>query len=205
MAVLTTLANLKTHLGITDTAEDVRLTQWLDAVDQAVLSSLRRGPFVSTSHTEYHSGTDRHLLPLKYRPLTAVAGVWVDSAGFGGHGQDAFPDSSEWVIGREWFPMDLEETESNGSLLAAIHGFWPCGQKNIKVVYTAGYTTVPADLELAVHELVTAVRMGAEKGGIIGEETIGRYSYKLINGQAGTGDALVTARSILAKYREVHL
>jgi len=74
------------------------------------------------------------------------------------------------------------------------------------VTYTAGYATIPDELGLAVHYLVAAVRKSADKGGPMGEETLGRYTYKLLGGEASksgaSGIEIITARSILSRYAE---
>ena len=201
---LTSLSEFKTHLGISDTSEDAELTQWLIGVEEAVKRFCGRD-FVSAAATEYYDGEDRELLPLRRRPLTAVASVHVDAIGYGGTGTNAFSSDSEWTVGERWFPRSLQESEENGSILVAIGGIWPKGRSNIKVVNTAGYTTIPEDLKLAIHSLGAVVRDSAESGKIKGGETVGRYAYSVISGQADGGVGAITARSILAHYTELNL
>lgn len=201
---LSSLSELKSHLGITDSGEDDQLTQWLLGVEGAVKRYCGRD-FVSAAATEYYDGEDRELLPLRRRPLTAVSSVHVDPTGYNGTGTNAFSSDSEWAVGDRWFPRSLEESEHNGSILVATGGCWPAGRGNIKVVYTAGYATIPEDLKLAVNQLASAVRESAAIGAIKGSETIGRYAYSLISGDADGGVGVIAAREMLTNYRELSL
>lgn len=209
MPTFTSLVKLKLHLGIpsTDTSEDDKLNQFITEIESSVLSFLKRGSFTSASYTEYHSGNDREKLILKKRPVTAITSIHVDSTGYAGQGSDAFAASTLWVSGTDYWTPQLSADEENGSLIYAIgnNQQWPLGRGNIKVVYTAGYSVVPDDLALAVNQLIAAVRAGAERGGQVGEETFGEYSYTLLKGGDLTslGMDAVNAGRIIARYREV--
>lgn len=215
--VLTTLEALKIHLGITETGEDQKLTQWLIAADKTVERFTGR-KLASQQHTEYFDGNGRPLLVLTHRPVTAITSVHVDHDGYYGHGASAFPAATEWTLGTDFAPKRLDESEENGGILLALksrdfahvehidRGVWPCGNGNIKVVYTAGYTDIPEDVQEAVWLLVAEIRKMAEKNvsGPLAGETFGRYSYTLLAGSfAGVGGALNDARAKLSGYTEV--
>lgn len=204
--VLTTLTKVKLHLGIADTSEDTKLDQWILEVESSVLQWLKRA-IVSAERTEYYSGSGRKMLVLRHRPVTAVGSVKVDQQGYFGDNSDSFDDSTLWTRGVDWALPRADASEENGGMLMAVGagGLWPLGDGNIKVVYTAGYTTIPADLELAVNSLVGAVRKMAEAGGAapIAGETIGRYSYYLLSNPSQAAAAgVVAAVSVLSSYRE---
>lgn len=214
MAALVTLDAFKTHLGITSDADDARDRSILDSVESAVMRSCRR-KFSQVARTEYYSGTGGPRLYLRERPLISVAGLWVDSQGYFGGPSGAFGGSNDaWTEGVDFVIERTEETEQNAAALLAINssggngaGFFPQGNGNIKVTYTAGYLPTPADLQLAIFYLAVAVRDAAieQRVGPVKSETLGRYSYELITGGAAedaTGANLVAARSILAGYRE---
>lgn len=209
MPILTTRVKLKIHLGIpsSDTSEDAKLDQLILGVESSVLKYLKRGDFASTSYTEYYSGDDRELLILKHRPVTAITSIRVDSYGYAGQSPDAFPASSAWTSGVDFYTPVLTEDEENASLVYAIKNGekWPIGRGNIKVVYTAGYSEIPDDLTLAVNQLIAAVRASSEHGGPVSEETFGEYSYTLMKGGdlSSLGMDAVNAGRILAMYREV--
>lgn len=209
MPTFTTRTELKLHLRIpsTDTSEDALLDQLISNVEASVLRYLKRGPFASTSFTEYYSGDDREMLVLRHRPVTAVSLVRVDPYGYAGQGLDAFPSTTAWTAGTDYFVPQLDASEENGSLIVAIgsNGKWPIGRGNIKITYTAGYATIPDDLTLAVNQMISAIRAGADKGGPVGSETFGEYSYSLLRGGdlSSLGLDAVNAGRILAGYREV--
>lgn len=215
---LTTLPKLKLHLGIAHAREDNKLAQILAGVEEAVIGHCGRR-FESASYTEYLDGTGRPLLRLKNRPVTAITSVHVDAAGYYGHGSDSFGSTTEWVLGINYAPKSLAASEENAGLLLAITNssfagpasLWPLGAGNVKVVYTAGYATIPRDLELAVQLLCGVVRKSAEKGvgGPLASERFGQYAYSLLAGQgsgaSGVPGAVVESRTLLGRYCEVAL
>lgn len=203
---LTTLAALKLYLGIAEdvTDQDERLTAVLSATEQSVEKWLGR-KLLSAARTEYFSGSGRPLLILNQRPVTAVSGVWVDQGGYGGHGQDAFAEATRWTLGTDWFPRSLAQAEDNPGMLEAICGVWPCGSQNIKVTYTAGYVTIPDDLANAIITIAGEAMLVIARGGKVGSETLGQYSWSLLTGDdiAGSDAELASARMKLAAYRNV--
>lgn len=204
--VLTTLAAFKAHLKVSGTGSDDLLTQILLELDEVVASASGRervpgrNPFESVAAAEYYDGHDRPNLVLRRRPVTAVASVHVDQAGYYGQGPDAFPAGSLWTLGEHYAIPRTDMTEGNGAFLASLAGVWPCGTGNIKVTYTAGYSPIPADLSMLVHLLGNEVFRGLDKGGVLAGETLGRYAYRLLT--SGEGNSLLTARSILSRYTE---
>lgn len=213
MPCLTSLDQFKDYLGLTSTSEDAQLRSFLDGVESAIERWCKR-TFRSASYTEYYDGNGDRILTLDQRPLTAVSGVWVDQEGYYGTTANAFQGSNDqWTSGVDFAAKRTDQSEKNGSILVALRGlgyspgFWPCGEGNIKVTYTAGYTAIPDDLILAIHLLASAIRTNAENGvaGAIKSETQGRYAYELMSGQDAdsSGQEIVQARSILKQYREI--
>lgn len=203
---LTTLEEFKAHLGTTSDCEDERLSQLLEGVEAAVETYCGR-KFAAAQATEYYDGHGRSLLDLRRRPVTAVASVHVDALGYYGQGPDAFADDTALVVGADFVLRRTDASEGNGGLLMAIKRPWPVGSGNIKVVYTAGYDPIPADLKLAVHMLGAATLEAAASGAIKGSETLGRYSYTLLSGGAddASGAALASTREILSHYTDLSL
>lgn len=187
------------------------------------------------SGTEYYDGSGYGDLLLRYSVVTAVASVYLDATGYYGDGPSAFAattlltsgtdyvlvrdDGSTSAVGKlrriggqggvslndewHWWPSEV----GRGSLSATRGPCWPRGEGNIKVTYTAGYATtaIPADLQLAVHQLCSFVRAGAEHGGqLLGSESLGEYSYSLATNAAQSGSArLADVWNILAHYRDL--
>lgn len=215
MAELTTLSELKIHMGISGSDEDTLLTQLLDNVEQTIFSYTGRESFASAAATEYFDGTGREILILERYPVTAVASLYVDNGGYYGNGTSPFGSGTEWTEGTDFTLKRTDESEKNRGLVLAlgavdfedVPGIWPRGRGNVKVTYTAGYTTIPDDLQLATHLLTASVYAIAEKNlaGPVGGETFGKYSYTLLGNPSMAGMNMLTVRSILAKYKKLEL
>lgn len=202
---LSDLEEFKTHLGVSGNSENVVLTQFLEGIESAVRNWTGRD-FIRETVTEYHDGPNSVNLILRVRPLVSVTSVHVDPTGYSGHGTNAFADNTEWTIGEDFYPDSLDVSEKNGAILVGIRRTWPAGQGNIKVVYVAGYSSIPPDLKLGIYNLGAIVREAAESGQVKGSETIGRYAYSILNGERDAGGAnIVQARSLIGSYCEVDL
>lgn len=228
MKALTTLEALKSYLQIpdTNTSHDQFLNQLIEGVSWAVRRRTNR-EFNSAERTEFHNGNGTEFIHLKHRPVTAVAGVWLDASGFYGQAAGSFADPETLLEpGRDFYVENLEANERNPSRLVMItnpwafgvlnqvspigetvHALWPRGRGNIKVTYTAGYREMPDDLEMAIHALCADARSNAPKGGQLKSETLGRYTYERMTGAdlKGTSADCVSARSIIASYAECEL
>jgi hypothetical protein len=207
MPQLSTVQKLKIHLDIdvNDQSEDTRLEQLLEQVEEAIYGWTGRDSFVSQQFIEYHDGNGRSMLALDRRPATAITDLRVDANGYYGSGDNAFPESTVWQSGKDFALKRADESERNGGLVIALRHAWPEGRGNIKVAYTAGYTEIPRDLQLATHMLCAATRNAAETGAIKAQERLGDYSYQLLVGstQAPAGVDVIEARSLLGRYKEL--
>lgn len=198
MAIITR-ENLKTYLGISGTSEDDFLDLVVAGVD-TLIESLSGRRFESETYTEQVvDGTGRQRLYLPNRPLTAVSEVRVSGEGVAGvNNSSDFDSSTIWNVNDDYVIDSLTQDERNQSLLVAVYGVWPLGIKNVRVTYTAGYTTVPADIKLAAYQIAARVRNGRTRGGMIKSERMGDESYELFDDVSRS-----IADSVLAKYREV--
>jgi hypothetical protein len=77
----------------------------------------------------------------------------------------------------------------------------------IKVTYTAGYDPVPADVELAVCQVVAQLKAARSTGHPLGGEDYEDYSYSLATdmaqAQAGQFWRVGTPQQIVNKYRRM--
>jgi hypothetical protein len=212
---LTTLSDLKTFLGVSDTSEDVKLAAMITLATSAIEGYLDR-VIESATYTEYYGGDGSRMLLVQQRPVTAVTSVHVDQSAYAGQAAGAFASATEWTAGEDFFIRTVVENESNTGELVAIKGpgtfrpdgdpqtwgEWPSGTGNIKVVYTAGYSTVPSDITLACNLIIAELRNTADKGRDIQSEHLGSYSYTLASG--GT-QGVISAREIVNRYRNMIL
>lgn len=151
MADLTTLANLKERLGISGTstsAPDAYLENLIDRASTIVERHVGR-ELGSATYTEYYDGDGTRYMNLRHGPVTSVTSVsCITYDSDGNETATALAVGDYFVRGDEtdWhLPGWLEQ---NGS-------HWIPGQRNYKVVYVAGYTTFPEDLEqCALHVCV---------------------------------------------------
>lgn len=90
--------------------------------------------------TEYYNGDGSISLITKQRPINSVAGLYQDA------GREFSADS---LVDSDLYSIMSDE----GQIIATGTVFYR-GIQIIKLVYNAGYSTVPADLEEAVLELV---------------------------------------------------
>lgn len=142
---LTSLANVKVQLGISVTTEDAFLERLINVASQQIERHCNR-KFKSTAYTESFDGPMGNQIVLPQYPVTAIAGVWVDSTRvFASESQLDATDIS-----------DADQDLSRG-LLRRVTGLFPKGVRNIKVTFTAGYSSIEAqapDLEYACILLV---------------------------------------------------
>lgn len=202
--MLAKLGDLKEFLGIADatTGEDNKLTLILNGVDAAVKRYCNRDLESRTYTSELYNGTGRNSLFLRQRPLTAVSSLKVVVGIYGGVGNsDAFTADTAWTQNVDYIIASTSQDEFNQSELIAIRRLWPEGLRNVQVTYTAGYTTPPADLKLAVLQLCAAIRSTAKLGQQLQSERLGDYSYSIL--ASGSEGEVVSARRKLNHYRNV--
>jgi len=225
---LTTVAKIKGYLGIpaANTSQDTWLTA-LQPAAEAVVSEFTGRRFESQNYTEFYNGNNRRELALRWRPVTAVASVYLDYAGAFGHNPSSpFPASTLLADGVSYV-LDWDgpnAVQSRSGLLLRLNTVWPELPRsysaprsltldtgplygNIKVTYTAGYVTVPEDIQYAVAFLCSYMKRTIPQGGNVVEERIGDYSYALADGRRHEWQMpeLATINQILSRYKEVAL
>lgn len=143
LALVTSTA-MTTILGVTaGSAEATQVDDLINEASQLALSVSLRSTLVSTSLTEYYDGDGTNLLHMRAWPITAVTSIHVDdSTPRDWSDTDDLVDSDYYLI-----------YEKEGKI--ALDGYYfTTGTRNVKVIYTAGYATVPYRLQKAVKSLV---------------------------------------------------
>lgn len=197
MSSLATVEELRVHLGLADgSAEIPRLQQFLDGAEAGADRYCGR-TLAAASYVEYYSGDGTPVLLLRQGPVTAVAEVRQDQAGYWGQGATAFADASSVLTAGTDYALVQEGGAAaasalrrvgtaggaglgtmwagswyaaGGTLVQPLVGpVWPPGQGNVKVTYTAGYTkaAAPKDLKLALFQWAALVRLTAQRGGLL--------------------------------------
>lgn len=155
MADLITLDEYKVFEGVTSTQYDEKFEALITSVSQLVRT------YCGNEFTTYSGSPgytelfdiqwDTYVVQLKHSPIIQVYGVYERDS-----------QSSEYTElysggtnGKyQWYQDPVTDsifrTTDSGSYYN-----WPRGVGAVKVIYSAGYTTVPEDLKLAISDLVT--------------------------------------------------
>jgi hypothetical protein len=136
MADLITSAYAKRRINQASftSGEDTTISELITAVSKAIRRYCRR-EFDSQSFDELYSGTGDYRLQLNQYPIVSVSQVATSSAGV---------------------PISDFEIDTARGWLTRLFG-WDEGVDNYRVVYTAGYSTIPEDVQEACAEWVAAL------------------------------------------------
>ena len=146
---LDTLANVKTRLGITASADDSLLGLLQESAD-AWLTGFCERDFAGGTFTEYHPGATAFVFLRNY-PVTGVTSVKAD-AGYGFGASTLVPATASVVhaergvvqsLAGAFLPVPLPDIAP-----------WGYGPRNVEVVYTTATGSVPADVKEAYALLV---------------------------------------------------
>ena len=150
MADLITLEEYKDAENINTTKDDTRLSALIVSVSQLVKTYCANSiiDFYSTNKTEtFNIDWNSHIVQLTESPIVEVSLV---------QERDSYQESYTTLTttAHEYF-LD----EKTDSIIRTNSGNtyknWPRGAGAVKVVYKAGYASTPADLKLAVIDLIT--------------------------------------------------
>ncbi len=149
MANLISTSIYKTMTGITSSNQDTRIAVLCESVSELVKTYCNNTfvDFVSSAKTEtFNIDYNEHFVQLTETPLIAISSVSerekpTDSYTNLTNNADYYADSVTDTI----FRVDSAGNEKR----------FKSGKGAVKVVYTAGYTSLPQDLELAVMDLIT--------------------------------------------------
>lgn len=150
---LCTTADLKTLLGISTTSQDALLAVVKAGVEKWAKTFTGRDLLTSSSpYTEYHNGDGGGILRLDQHPITDIDSINIDGARVFA-AATAIPEADIISDAR---------AQALGFVELLTYRF-SRGVKNVKVVYSAGYATVPEDLSMAVKQIVAKQFKVAEK------------------------------------------
>jgi uncharacterized phiE125 gp8 family phage protein len=150
---LTTLAQAKSHLSISpsDTLQDARVELFINAASEKIERYTNRKLVSQGTIAELQHGRRENILLLNQWPIIAISQVSIDSTG-------AHTDPATVLAANSYAISD----DFNSLLL--VNSTFPVGFNNVKISYTAGYVTVPSDLELAVLWLVEWYYLARTRG-----------------------------------------
>jgi len=136
-----TLAEVKNFMlgsrDVSDDVEDGNMELMIDAVSVGMETYMDR-KILSREDTEYYDGDGTKHLFLDRYPITTVSGVW---------------DDTDWSWGSSTLIASTSyRTRNDGRGLVMNNLVFNKFNQNVKVIYTAGYSSTPADLKMACIE-----------------------------------------------------
>ncbi len=147
MTDLVTLAEYKESEGIASPKEDLRLATLVPAVSQLVKTYCGNSliDYYSTNKEETFSiNWDTYVIQLTESPVNTIVSV---------QKRDSVSESYSTVPTTDYY-LD-KATDSVLYVTGSTYKNWPRGAGSVKVTYTAGYAATPADLKLAIFDLIT--------------------------------------------------
>lgn len=153
---LTTRANVYGYLGIS--GED-DLVDRLILAAQAAIERFCNRAFDSASYTEYHDGNLKESVVVRNTPITTLTSVSYRKDNDEWTAYDATVYDFEANTGKVFMVKSSSELFLAG--IEPHNARFPKGNKSVRVVYTGGYSSIPADLEQACIELVGLMRGGS--------------------------------------------
>ena len=150
MADLVTLAQYKQAEGISSSKDDLRFNSIVPSVSELVKTYCGNSfvDFYSSNKTEtFTIDWDTYVVQLTESPVNSVVSVQ-ERETYGGSYDTLTTSDSEYYL--ESSTDSILRTNDSGR-----YQNWPKGVGSVKVVYTGGYSEVPADLKLAVFDLIT--------------------------------------------------
>ena len=128
----------------------------INAVEQRVKEFLNRDLESTTYTEELYDGNGKNKLVLRQFPITVVTSIkrydGIVSSAESWYTLVALTDYDRLIIPKESYSIILD----NGSFAMGI--------QNYKITYTAGYSTMPEDIQLACKELVKAIYNNSPSG-----------------------------------------
>ena len=146
MANLITLQQFKDAEGITNPRDDYKISRIIDSVSELVKNYCANTfvDFFSTNKVEeFTIDWDTHAVQLRESPVNTIVSV---------EKRDSITQSYSAVPTTEFY-LD-KTTDSILYVSGNSYQNWPRGVAAVKITYTAGYSSVPFDLQIAVIDLI---------------------------------------------------
>jgi hypothetical protein len=148
MADLITLEEYKYFKGLTSLENDDRLTSLVVSISQLVKTYCANSfvDYYTSDKTEYFNlDYDTSSIQVGESPLVSITSVEERSTRDG--------DYTALTTGEYEYYVDTD-TDTVFRTSASGFAYWPQGPGSVKIVYKAGYDSIPEDLKLAVFDLI---------------------------------------------------
>ncbi len=139
---LVTRAQVKDYYGITSANhdDDLLISSLIDRVSY-MFRTITDNVFASATYTHQLDGNGLSLLYLPNWPITSITSIYTND-------DWDFTDSDDLIDAADY------RVDDGQRYVQLIDDVFPRGKMNIQVVYVAGHTTIPADIEQACIEEV---------------------------------------------------
>ena len=173
---LTTLDRLKRRIGKVETDVDVLLGEIISEISSDVEMRCGRS-FGEQAYTHYMSGDGTARLVLPQGPLVSVASVdLVTYSDVGG----VRTETLTAVLPPVYVELGARSLNSDGpGVLQRLGSTWPWGLRNVKIGFTAGYSSLPEQLVGQATTACAAVFFSREAAGLR-SKTEGEYSVDVL-------------------------
>lgn len=155
---MATVGNFKTYLWITDSSQDLLLTLLLNWASDYIESICWR-TFKSAEFTEYKDGAWQTDIVLKNRPVTTMTSASYNTWTYKTPVRTAIPPTAYNTDLQAWIVMFVSSL--------------PRGFQNLQFVYTAWYTIIPVDIQLACMKIAGAYYNQSKANWITAESVAG--------------------------------
>lgn len=165
MADLITLDDYKLLEGVSSTQYDEKFEKLITSVSKLVrtyCNSEFDTYATSPGYTElFDIQWDTYTVQLKYSPVISITNVYERSSQSSAY-TELFSNGAGSPAEYSWYLDSVSDsifrTQESGKYKS-----WPCGVGSVKITYLAGYVSVPADLELAVADIITYYHKDEQK------------------------------------------
>lgn len=164
---LTSLASVKSWLGVTLTTDDAMLTRLITAASRYILNYIGRPSLLPAIYTDSYDGVGQRAILLRQWPVIAVNSLSIDGNAI--QAATSLNPFGPWSPGYVLDPSDVEPAGSMQKISLRGTGFW-CGRQNISVSYVAGYqvtgeaAAVPSVGPYTVQALAPFGDWGSDRG-----------------------------------------
>ena len=148
-----------------------RQTSLLNTASQIILNFCRRDGFSQVLRDEFQDGRNSSILFVNYRPIIAVTGININGEAL----DNSDPNTPAWTV----FPLSGKIVRGPTVGVSRFQWWFPSGTRNIEVLYSGGYPSVPDPIVQATVFEVLYLQQQARNTGIYTSESIGDYSYTL--------------------------
>ena len=148
MTDLITLSNYKTAEGIQATKDDAKLELLITSVSQLVKT------YCNATFVDYYTNAKTEMFNINYNEsfVQLAEGPVVMSDG----NKPVVSERDNITSSYTTLTQDVDYyVDTELDCIYRMNKAWPKGPGAVKVIYKAGYATIPADLKLAVIDLIT--------------------------------------------------